>query len=280
MLTEIRRLPAHRLLQSLSFFLPPSRVTYRLVKPWLSKGGLIATPYDGGEVVTRAEWIGAPAMREFFGGAAACNPELRHLERAWPAVAKRPGCLVDVGAANGSYVLWMRHRSDKPIVAFEPSPLTFECLAATVARNQLRDVTVRQVACDAKGGGAVRLQLGANSVVTPDGAAEVRTVRLDDELPTPVALLKVDVEGMEVDVLRGAAGIIERDHPALWIEGHPTMIGSFGHSIDELYQMLGGCGYQVETFMSDPAFGHHEVVGCQWAKIRSAPPAQIFLLAL
>lgn len=277
----IRRFPAHRALQSLSFLLPPPRITWPLIGWWFKRGGLVAIPYDGGELITRADWMGAPQMSELFGGVDGCNPELEHLERAWPKILERPGVLVDVGAAIGAYVLWMGNRSDRPIIAFEPSPAR-HLLAKMLVHNGLRGVAIRTEACDDHAG-SVAMQFGANSTAVPADAANsttVPTVRLDEAIQETVAFLKVDVEGMEVGVLEGARKIIERDRPALWIEGHPQAIGQFGHSIDELLSMLTGWGYQVETFMPSRTDGHVEVVRCKWEAIRSSPPAQIHVLAI
>ena len=46
----------------------------------------------------------------------------------------------------------------------------------------------------------------------------VTTRRLDDMILPTVGLIKIDVEGHEEAVLRGARGIIQRDHPRLMIE--------------------------------------------------------------
>jgi FkbM family methyltransferase len=61
-------------------------------------------------------------------------------------------------------------------------------------------------------------------------------------------VIKIDVQGAELDVLRGAAGILERHHPALLLEVHPSLIGNFGGTVTELYELLARHGYQLRRF--------------------------------
>ena len=54
-----------------------------------------------------------------------------------------------------------------------------------------------------------------------EGGNRVRIEKLDDILDIPsLSLLKADVEGMEADVLRGAAGLIREHRPILYVEAH------------------------------------------------------------
>jgi len=273
----VRRFPGHALLQRFSFAIPPPKVFYPLIKPWLKKGGFVARPFDGGETVLLAEWITPPVIHDFFSGVIESNPELKLLDESWHKVEQKPGCLVDVGAAVGSHVVWMRHRSDKPIIAFEPAPPTWACLQRTIKINCLEDVELKQLGCGASDG-EITLELGANSAVATDQTtgptSTVKVVRLDDVLPT-TAFIKIDVEGMERGVLEGARRTIERDHPVLWIEGHPTAIGRFGHSIDELYEQLTKWGYKTST----QAIVDHKSEAVTWASLRASPPVQIHILA-
>jgi FkbM family methyltransferase len=70
---------------------------------------------------------------------------------------------------------------------------------------------------------------GNNSLVrrSKDFASETERVevkRLDefmDSFPSPVGLIKIDVEGYEGHVIRGAMSLITRDHPRLVVEVHP-----------------------------------------------------------
>lgn len=56
---------------------------------------------------------------------------------------------------------------------------------------------------------------GLSSKLTADGDIAVRVARMDDEIPTRVDFIKLDLEGAEPDALAGAARLIRDHHPAL-----------------------------------------------------------------
>ena len=58
-----------------------------------------------------------------------------------------------------------------------------------------------------------------------------------DSVPS-IALLKIDCEGFEFDILQGARCLIERHAPALFLEVHPTLLGRFGHSVEDVLSLL------------------------------------------
>lgn len=130
----------------------------------------------------------------------------------------RPGDLfVDVGANVGTYTVLASGAAGARAVAFEPIPLTFSRLKRNLAVNELNAlVDARR---EGVGAAAGRLLFSTdrdtnNHAITPgepgsESALEVPVTTLDDALtglaPT---LLKIDVEGMEVDVLRGATAVL------------------------------------------------------------------------
>ncbi|TMV57847.1 FkbM family methyltransferase [Thioclava sp. BHET1] len=60
--------------------------------------------------------------------------------------------------------------------------------------------------------------LGATHLVA-DGQGDLRVVALDSLLGEEgVDFLKIDAEGMELEVLAGAAGLIARNRPVIWVE--------------------------------------------------------------
>lgn len=141
----------------------------------------------------------------------------------------KPGhTVVEIGANIGSHTVALaRACAPGPLYAFEPQQRVFQALCANLALNGVANAVAYPEACGEAPGWAVvpRLDYGAvrnpgGVALQPDGSEGLRTriVRLDDlELPA-CHLLKVDVEGFEPAVLRGAAGTIARCRPILYVE--------------------------------------------------------------
>lgn len=134
---------------------------------------------------------------------------------------------VDVGANLGLYTRALAGLS-KRVHAFEPSPAMADLLRRTSARN----VVVHESALSDFDGGATlhiprageRLSHGLASLERSAVAtqevltAAVERQRLDSVVEEDVAFVKVDVEGHELKVLQGAAGLIERSRPIFLVE--------------------------------------------------------------
>lgn len=123
----------------------------------------------------------------------------------------RPGDLfVDVGANVGAYTLLASGVAAARTVAFEPNPSTFRYLAENVRMNDLEKRVTMYNAAVGRGEGRLRLtdDLGTENFVCVDGhdssGVEVRVMTLDAALENSApTLIKVDVEGFEVEVFGG-----------------------------------------------------------------------------
>jgi len=75
----------------------------------------------------------------------------------------------------------------------------------------------------------------------------VTCVRLDDAVPKDrrFDLLKIDVEGAELFVLRGATAFLTRDRPTILFECGPSGPPAFGYTAGTLYDLFVACGYSV-----------------------------------
>jgi FkbM family methyltransferase len=138
----------------------------------------------------------------------------------------RPGDLVcDVGANKGSYLYWMA-RWAKRVVAFEPQPGLASYLETIAATLPLRNVTIEQQGVSERSGVLTLYMPSVNSPEASlepiDGAqkVEVPVVSLDDYFAGSerLAMLKIDVEGHELDVFKGADRILREDRPVLLFE--------------------------------------------------------------
>lgn len=139
-----------------------------------------------------------------------------------------PGArIVEVGANIGNHVVWYaQHLAPRAILPVEPNPAAIALLEANIAANGLAPVIDRRGIGLGAGRAAGRYRaetedpdnLGATTLVPdPDGGLAV--VPLDAFLGQDrVDFIKIDAEGMEMEVLAGAAATIARDRPVIWVE--------------------------------------------------------------
>lgn len=84
-----------------------------------------------------------------------------------------------------------------------------------------------------------------------------------ENLPSRPILLKCDVEGAELLVLRGAEKLLKHLSPQLLISVHPPALPSYGHSVSDVRQYLEGAGYQIKVLAID----HEEHWWCEKTSI-------------
>jgi FkbM family methyltransferase len=168
------------------------------------------------------------------------EPELRRLADFCPP----GGTAVDVGGWYGPWSRRLAQRADR-VVTVEPVPHLAELLTATAPAN----VQVVQAAA-ADHTGTARLWLppggrgdrGISSLVrrpVHGATLDVRCVPLDDLRLTDVTLIKIDVDGSELAVLRGAERTLRHDRPALFVELEVRI-----QPLDPVVSLLAGHGYR------------------------------------
>jgi FkbM family methyltransferase len=143
-------------------------------------------------------------------------------------IAGRGRTFVDVGSHIGFYTMGLAPGFQR-VIAFEPSRFQYEWLRRNATLNAYDHVECEHVALgDAPGTATLNVlsyEGGLNSLV-PEVAKDrtildnyaVRIEVLDDRNLTDVDLLKIDVEGFEIQVLRGAARTIAASRPVILIE--------------------------------------------------------------
>jgi FkbM family methyltransferase len=156
----------------------------------------------------------------------------------------RPGSLfVDVGANVGFHAVFAAKLGAR-VVAVEPVPWTLELLRANVWRHGADVEVVEAAASDARG--TVRIEVDdahrSGARIGAEGL-EVRVAPLDELVPEgAVDVLKVDVEGAEPRVLRGAAAILARS-PVLAavveFRDEPHVGGESPEEVLAFYESLG-----------------------------------------
>lgn len=133
--------------------------------------------------------------------------------------------VIDVGANIGNHSIYFAALCGCRVTAFEPNPLAYELLRLSVEHNKLSSRI--ELRCTALGERSGLGQIDSSKAAHNLGATSVKRViegtvpiePLDDALPhARPSLIKIDVEGMELEILRGAQRTIERARPVLCIE--------------------------------------------------------------
>jgi FkbM family methyltransferase len=163
---------------------------------------------------------------------------------------------IDVGAHYGFYSLLAGKRDPTlEVIAFEPTPETCRVLERNVALNGLRNVAIHQVAVsDRDGSMPFNVSLSSDSCgfypnpqAMPLRQVEVMTRLLDTVLaghPPCDTLIKIDTEGHELAVLKGAAATIARFPDVRFlVEFNPLMQGAAGYDQSALLAAIHGMGY-------------------------------------
>lgn len=131
--------------------------------------------------------------------------------------------VLDIGANIGNHALYLAAAARCRVVAFEPNASLCDALTASIAINNFKKhISVQPFALgreNATGHFTRELpeNLGAQSIELGEG--DIHVVPLDGfSFRTAVAAIKIDVEGMELDVLQGGEALLMADRPLVYVE--------------------------------------------------------------
>jgi FkbM family methyltransferase len=169
----------------------------------------------------------------------------------------RPGDVaVDVGGNVGEVAIVMSQRVgvDGRVFAFEPSPRIYAYLRGNLELNGCSNVAARNAALGAAAG-VVRMtddRRDDMNHLTSDGGIAVQCSTLDAEIPADLhpALIKVDVEGTELQVLQGGAATLRRT-ACVNCEMWASHFQRHGYTMGALIGLLRDAGFA--TFIIDGA---------------------------
>lgn len=196
----------------------------------------------------------------------------------------RGGVAVDVGTNVGevALALAMAGGRDARVIGFEPNPRTFARCVRNVALNRAPNVEVHNLALGHRAGlssletpsphNCAGDRLRPEGALTP-GEETVRVDTLDEFVARRslerLDLLKVDVEGFELNVLRGAEAVLRKFRPVLFVELSDVLLSHQGCRAADVVRHLEALRYQicnaqtgeVLNAASDLAACHFDIVG-------------------
>lgn len=214
------------------------------------------TPLEGPAEWTwsRLRCIGRPRARQSL------NYDLQ-TTRILRRILRRDSNCVDIGAHRGSILKSIVSLApDGEHFAFEPIPMLAERLRQKFPKVQVREVALSDTTGETQfcfvandpGKSGLR-KMGHVRIGAATQELHVDTARLDDLLPgsRPIAFIKIDVVGAQLQVLRGATNTILNDRPYIVFEHGMLAKETYGTTSDMIYELLADhCGLKI-SLMSD-----------------------------
>ncbi|MGQ0836949.1 FkbM family methyltransferase [Actinokineospora sp.] len=214
---------------------------------------------SGRRVTAAVSFLAARVPDRVFAAAVArtyhrFEPELSRLADFCPD----HGTALDIGAWYGPWSRAFARRLDR-VVAVEPNPAVANLLTRTVpgsvrvvqaaVSDQVGDGTlfVPRTGMGTEGTASLLTAAADGSTATAVATTTIDTLAVDD-----VTMIKMDVEGVELAALHGAAKTLAAQHPVLMIE-----LEYRRSPVDEVVEYLAGYGYQGEVLVD----GHWRGLG-------------------
>jgi FkbM family methyltransferase len=198
------------------------------------------------------------------------------------ASIRESAVVFDVGAHIGTYTIIACKKGGPNcrVLAFEPTELTRSFLARHLSWNDCAtQATVRAICCGREMGEVKFYQKrgsveGMNGVVPVAGFEEISLpmTSLDEEsrkFALVPDVIKIDVEGGELEVLKGASNILERARPLVFVSLHPKALALQSLSSADVVGFVEQFGYTHEVLGQDheihvlfsPNLNAHSAIG-------------------
>lgn len=170
--------------------------------------------------------------------------------------------VIDIGAHVGRHAIPLAHKVGVRglVYAFEPIPVIRSRLCENLIACGLNNVAVYPFALSSERGvsdfnyipnlpeeSGLKKRHIYNAVPSEFQKIKVGVFRLDDLIPlkNTISFVKIDVEGGELDVLRGAKELLESSRPIVAFECGASSFKGYHETPDEIFNIFSNLGYQI-----------------------------------
>jgi len=151
--------------------------------------------------------------------------------------------VIDVGSHVG---FWSKEFTElfKHVYAFEPMNEVRECYIKNIVKDNYTLYPYGLGSVEKK----VKIQYepneSGNTFITPSGNREIEVYPLDRFQFNKIDYIKIDAEGYEIEVCKGAVKLIERDKPFIHIEMKKKVMNKVGLTQNTIYDFFESINYK------------------------------------
>lgn len=173
---------------------------------------------------------------------------------------KKGDVIFDIGANIGYYTVLASKLVDLKgkVYAFEPDPDNLKLLEKNILLNKCSNVVVVPMAVSERAGTLTfkkDLSNPGESKISEKGNVKVKATTLDKFITSrrikKIDLIKVDVEGAEINVLKGARTLIGRKDIKMFFECNPKVLRTFGFGVNELLFEAKRLGFRLLQIINE-----------------------------
>ena len=189
-------------------------------------------------------FIGDSTGKKWYSGAH--TKESLEMEALHSLLVKPGDTVLECGSHHGFTTLllssWVGEQGK--VFAFEPSETSFNILKKNIEINHRKNIEPRMAAIG-KEKGTIKISDSSCATVTGEEIGyPVEMLPLDEFQHLKPDVIKIDVEGYEGDVLKGASKILS-SKPKLAIELHTELLSRYQTSVSEIFSLIDAEQYNV-----------------------------------
>ncbi len=158
----------------------------------------------------------------------------------------KDGTILDIGSNIGNHSLYfLLERGARFSYCFEPAKETFDILKKNIELNHLENRTKIFNAGVGNGAGSACISLSrekntAYTQITLQEEGDVKVVGVDElGIKDKISFVKIDVEGFELEVIKGMFNTLKRDKPMMMIE-------IWTRNLEEIHKIMDPMGYEFD----------------------------------
>jgi FkbM family methyltransferase len=171
----------------------------------------------------------------------------------------------DIGANIGLHTFFVKSKyKDLPIIAFDPSPASWKYMELSIRYNNLSNIRLEKIALSETNGlldfynwgnesSADSLKDTGRVLNVKPNVIKVPAKRLDDikDMP-PITVIKMDCEGAELSILKGAIESLYKNRPMILLEFHPINKTAFNVTTEDIFCFLRETDYSLYSINFEP----------------------------